>query len=228
MMREPADEGRSSMFLTTADVRALYLEKNVSEQCATGNGGGLIPQVADGPTGRFKREELGLGHEAGPSILALQATVRDDNRKRGEQLVKEQNKLVKQLLLVAKKRKMRTFVRPVEAARGCTGCASCVPETRLRPHRIPDPANPRTFLPRNVAEGRRQQRSIERRARAAEREQQLEQLLDERDGQLATVLEQRRHRRAGARTEMSRRRDEQKLARVIVRRSTIVISPGIK
>jgi hypothetical protein len=141
-MREPADEGRSNMFLTPADVRAFYLEKNVSEQCATGNGGGLIPQVADGPTGRFKRDELGLGHEAGPSIVAIQATVRDDNRKRGEQLVKEQNKLVKQLLIVAKKRKMRTFVKPVEAARGCTGCASCVPETRLRPHRMPDPANP--------------------------------------------------------------------------------------
>lgn len=228
MKREPADEGRANMYLSKADVRELYLEKNVSEQCATGNGGGLIPQIAEGPTGRFKREELGLGWGEHPSIVVIQATVRDENRRRGEKLMKEQNKLVKALLVDAKKRKMRTFVKPVEAARGCTGCASCVPEARLRPHRLPDPANPRTWLPRNAAEQRRKERALERRAEADARALELEQLRDQRDAEQATVLEQRRARRLGARTEMGRRRNEQQLVRVMVRRGTNGIFPSLK
>jgi hypothetical protein len=42
------------------------------------------------------------------------------------------------------------------------------------------------------------------------------------------VLEQRRHRRGGALTEMSRRRNEQKLVRAIVRRNTTGIFPSLK
>lgn len=229
MMREPADEGRLNMFLTTADVRALHLEKLVSEQCATGNGGGIIPQVVDGPTGRFKREELGLGWGEHPSIISVQATVRADNRKRRDDMVLRENKLVRALLADAKKRKLRSFVKPVEAARGCTGCVSCVPETRLRPRRSPDPIRPRTFMP--ASDVRRLERAAirEERAASAERRQlELEQLRDQRDLQQANALEQRRQRRAGARADMTHRRNEQRLVRAIVRRNTGGIYPNIK
>lgn len=180
------------MFLSEADINELYLVKLVSEQCATGAGGGIIPAFVDGPPAKFRREQLGLGWGEYPSIIEVQRELQiADARAQVAQARKDRKQGVR-----TKPRMPRALARTWIPRRGCS------------------------FEEATALQIARQQRKAELvQERAARQQRQLERT--KRDDELAgerahRTLEQlgrahrKPYRRADARPQLQRRRAELK------------------
>jgi hypothetical protein len=145
--RPPADHLNVRRRISPAVVKALFLEKNISEQCATGNGG-LIALAADpAPLGIFRARDLGLGWREAPSILTVQETLAVDNVDRKKKLFSDEKNRITMLLASAKKEHLRTRIKQPEAPTGCAGCSSCVSAMRTRPRRARAETRRRQWLP---------------------------------------------------------------------------------
>jgi len=247
-MRDSAgNEDRSKVFLTDDDIKALWEERLVSLQCLTGNGEGLIPQLADGVPGWFKAQELGLALDQSPSILSTVygcpqhdvPSLREANASRKHLERDLENSLIKALLAATPSKVVRARVKLIPPARGCSGCSSCVPDTRLRPTRGRDRARLASWTPGSmrpvdaavvsflraaavaVRRARREDRAVIsflRAGAAAIRRARS-------DGQSATKR-QRKDRHNGARAQMQARRDETKAMRAVARRVGVRVKNG--
>src|SRR6185503_7359800 len=73
-----------------ARLKQLHEEYLVTRQTSTGNGGAWIPKIHEGPAhsddvpGWFKRDELGMSFDTGPSLFSNERTLARDNDRRRE------------------------------------------------------------------------------------------------------------------------------------------------
>jgi hypothetical protein len=147
-MRDDDNRRSAKRSLTAAEIKAFWEERLVSQQCATGDGERLIPLFADGVPGWFRGGELGLAFP-GPSIVSTtlgepdQPSLREWIPRARNEARERQNKLIRAKLASSPSKILRARLKPLDEPRGCAGCASCVPNARLRPLRSADAAPPR-------------------------------------------------------------------------------------
>lgn len=241
--------------LCSNEIKALFEELNVSQQCASGNGGALIPQFADGAPGWFVAAELGLALDAGPSILTTifggpgywngnsvveQLPLAEHTARARAQVRSQQNQLIKAKLAASPSKVLRTQLKPIAEPRGCTGCVSCVPDARLRPIKRPQPASLASWTPHDPnAQGRKEFRTVERQRRRDGEQDWRDNVRRLTQGgrdlrRLANNVIRAKEgkapikpRRSGAgRAQMAKRRDEQDAMRAVVRRAVERIVDG--
>lgn len=214
-------------YLTADEIAELWLEKMVSLQCATGSGH-FIAMHAEGPAGGFKASELGLALDQGPSILTTVygtpvgfdvPPLADANAARADEELRKRNEPIKALLASTPSKIVRSRVKLSTPPRGCSGCVSCVPDVRLRPHhqRTQQRATI-TWTPGSKPRALREQeavmvflKSLAAFVRRAERAQR------------SAAYKARKDRAAAARAQMQARRAEQELMRAAVRRAAKVV-----
>lgn len=201
-------------------VHQLFEELNISRQCATGAGGHLIPEYAEGPNGGFFAVELGFGRwNPEKDVLQTTRTVRSDNAGRKQRLKQEHEEQQKKLLAEAQRLGIRPDLQRWRDAEGCGGCGSCVPGARATPRvrlagRFSDWRSSASWTPGSKARALREAeavvgvfRSLAALVRRAERERR------------SKAYQARRDRAAAARATMQARRAEEKQMRRAARRA---------
>jgi hypothetical protein len=214
-------------FLTADEIAELWLEQKVSQQCATGSGH-FIVEHADGPSGPFKAKDLGLAFSEGPSILTTvygapvgfdMPPLADANEARKDAELKKRNEPIKALLASTPSKIVRSRVKLLTPPHGCSGCVSCVPDVRLRPHRSKTQQRATiVWTPGSKPRELREQeavmsflKSLAAFVRRAERAHR------------SAAYKARKVRAAAARAQMQTRRAEQKAMRAAVRRASEVV-----